>query len=265
VLEALLADLAVQGPDHVAVTGDIVNIGLPQEHERAARWLARLGDPKAVTVVPGNHDCYVRLRRDPGIMRWAAHMASNREGSCLMAEATIGVTGADGAFPFVRCLGRYALIGLSSAVPTPPFIASGRLGKDQIAALASLLARLGKAGFCRIVLIHHPPLPGQAGRYRGLDDAGALSDVLAAEGAELVLHGHLHRSMLAHLDGPQGPIPVVGVPSASAGLPDHAPPGRYNLFGFEPCGERWLIRMTGRQWAGAEGGIETVEQILLGA
>ena len=47
------------------------------------------------------------------------------------------------------------------------------------------------------VLIHHPPLPGQAKRFRGLEDAAGLEAVLSRHGAELVMHGHNHRNMLA--------------------------------------------------------------------
>ena len=59
-LERLVADLRAQRPDHVAVTGDLVNIGMPEEFRRAAAWMETLGDPADVSFVPGNHDAYVR-------------------------------------------------------------------------------------------------------------------------------------------------------------------------------------------------------------
>src|SRR3954470_24176849 len=60
VLEAIVADMKAQSPDHVAVTGDLVNISLDAEFAGAARWLDTLGLPKGVTLVPGNHDAYIR-------------------------------------------------------------------------------------------------------------------------------------------------------------------------------------------------------------
>src|SRR5512134_3952897 len=39
VLERIVADLTAQAPDHIAVTGDLVNIGLPQEHINALAWV----------------------------------------------------------------------------------------------------------------------------------------------------------------------------------------------------------------------------------
>ncbi len=59
-LARLVADLRAQRPDHVAVTGDLVNIGMASEFHRAALWLETFGDPSEVSFVPGNHDAYVR-------------------------------------------------------------------------------------------------------------------------------------------------------------------------------------------------------------
>src|SRR5882672_8065288 len=58
-LDAITRDLAAMRPDHVAVTGDLVNIALPSEFARARHWLEGLGGPADVSVVPGNHDAYV--------------------------------------------------------------------------------------------------------------------------------------------------------------------------------------------------------------
>src|SRR5207342_493181 len=60
VLGAILDDLATQGADHVAFTGDVVNIGLTTEFAAAREFIERLGPPSRVSFVPGNHDAYVR-------------------------------------------------------------------------------------------------------------------------------------------------------------------------------------------------------------
>ena len=56
VLDALVSDMQAQQPDHVAVTGDLVNLALDAEFNPARQWLEGVGDPADVTVVPGNHD-----------------------------------------------------------------------------------------------------------------------------------------------------------------------------------------------------------------
>lgn len=152
VLDLLVDDLAGRGADHVTVTGDLVNISLQQEFARAGQWLRRLGTGEHVTVIPGNHDAYVDFPWDEGAGRWAEFM-SNRgwepEGSAP--------NGTQSGFPFVRRLGRVALVGLSTALPMPPFIAAGQLGETQVADLTRALRTLGTEDVFRVVLIHHPP------------------------------------------------------------------------------------------------------------
>lgn len=205
-------DARAQGCDHIAVTGDLVNLGMPAEFERALRWLEALGSAQDVTVIPGNHDIYTRLRRDIGVERWRPYMAAR--------GSSDGITGVPGplatGFPFVRIVGRFALIALNSAVYTPPGFCSGALGGAQIERFGEMASGLGAAGFTRIVLLHHPPLV-EHGRRRGITDARAFEDTLSAVGAELVLHGHNHHHMLSWRETASGPVAIVGGPSAGEG------------------------------------------------
>ncbi len=222
-LDLVVADLKAHAPDHIAVTGDLINLGLPAEYEGASAWLHGLGTPESVTVVPGNHDVYTHVRGHAGIGRWADFMRPDAWGARFAPPAAE-------AFPFVRRLGPAALICLNSAVETPPFVAAGELGPRQIAALADILQRTEQEGLVRVVLIHHPPLPGQAPPRRALRDAAELEQVLASHGAELVLHGHNHRDNLIDFTWARGRIPVLGVASGSGGRAHKSEPlGRYNL------------------------------------
>ena len=251
VLDRIVADISAQQPDHVVVTGDLANIGLPQEHINALAWLKTLGPPERVTVIPGNHDIYSRIGRDPGTRRWAPYMVSDRKGADFVRHS--------GEFPFVRVLGQVALVGVNSAVPTPPLMAWGRIGREQLAALAEILEALARANLMRVVLVHHPPLPGQAGRVRGLQDASALEAALARHGAELVIHGHNHINMLAWGTGPSGQFPIIGAPSASLGRTHrHEPLGRYNLYRLQPA-ER-SIAVIGRGLAEPGGPVVELER-----
>ncbi|MEI9901579.1 MAG: metallophosphoesterase [Hyphomicrobium sp.] len=190
-LDLIVADMKAHAPDHIAVTGDLINLGLPLEYEAATAWLHDLGSSQDVTVVPGNHDIYTTLRNDPGVARWEDYMRADAFGEKFRLPGPA-------AFPFVRRVGPVALVGVNSAVETPPFVAAGEVGEKQLAALDELLMRLEGEAMIRVVLIHHPPLPGQAPPRRALRDAKALSRILAHRGAELVLHGHNHRD--SHMD-----------------------------------------------------------------
>lgn len=258
VVEALLADLATQRPDHIAVTGDLVNLGLPDEHACALRWLEGLGTPDAVSVVPGNHDIYTSLHPDPGVERWQAYMASDAWGVRLI--------GAQPGFPYVRRFGPVALIGLNSAVPTPPFVAAGRLGASQLARLHHVLEATRATGLGRIILIHHPPLPGQAPRLRALADAAELQHLLAAHGADLILHGHNHRSMEARAHWQGGTAVALGVPSFSAGaVHGHEALARYNLIRFHPFEHGLKLELIGRGLQAQGGPVVEIERRWLNA
>ena len=226
-LAGIVADLEAARPDHIAVTGDLVNISLPVEFQRAADWLAALGSPNDVTLVPGNHDVYVATRWPATLGLWGAWLA----GDGAPPASSFDV------FPTLRRRGPVALVGLSSGVPKPPFFATGTLRAARIDRAERLLAETGREGLCRVVLIHHPPLTTEK-RMKRLTDAAAFQAMIRRVGCEIVLHGHNHRSELARIAGPAGPVPVLGVASASA-----APDSKYGAARYH------LIRITGEAGA----------------
>lgn len=227
VLATLVADIRAHAPDHLAVTGDLVNLAAPAEFAAARSWLEALGPAQDVTVVPGNHDALVPA----GVRGWAAW--------------TPWMTDAPGPFPHLRVRAGVALIGVCSATPTPPGSARGRVGPAQLERLEALLARTGRDGLARVVLLHHAPLPGAAPWRKALADAAALAAVLRRAGAELVLHGHLHTATLGALPGPRGSIPVLGAPSASSpGAGERA--ARWNLIALAPTPGGVEVRVTAR-------------------
>jgi 3',5'-cyclic AMP phosphodiesterase CpdA len=239
VLDAITRDLQSLNPDHIAVTGDLINFSTRSEYQRARSWLEAVGPPTAVTVIPGNHDIYV-----PAATKWPAEFWN---------EYTRGDGSADGgSFPFVRRRGNVALIALSSALPTGPFLATGFLGEPQLVRFAATLEET--RGLFRVVLIHHPPTIAGRWHLRRLIDAVEFRRVLAQNGAELIIHGHDHRHSLVWLDGPQ-PIPAVGAPSASAiaahGTEDAA---GYNLFNIAGQSGSFSCEMIMRRRT-ADGGV----------
>lgn len=247
-IDALIADIKANAPDHIAVTGDLVNVGLPAEYETALTFLASLGDGHHVTVVPGNHDAYVRSTAHHALLNWGDYM----RGDGAAGDVTV-----EEAFPFVRRRGDVALIGVSSAIPTNPFMATGRVGRAQLARLGTVLDELGKEGLFRVVLIHHPPCGPRPGHKR-LIDADAVRACLTRHGAELVLCGHDHHPMVEQLFGPRGLIPVVEAPSAAAGPEDKRWPGGYHLYRIERTGEGphgWRCTMEAHGFARGETGV----------
>ncbi|HMA10268.1 MAG TPA: metallophosphoesterase [Steroidobacteraceae bacterium] len=232
VLAALRAEMSAHRPDHILVTGDITNFSLPGEFTAAATWLEQL--PAPASIVPGNHDALVPVPLAAGLgklVRWSAA----------------------GEWPFVRRQGRVSAIGLNSAVPTAPLLASGRLGRKQIGRLARVLAQEREAGQLRILMLHHPVADGAVSARKALRDRRELRAVLREQGAELVLHGHARNARLDALPGPAMPIPCLCVPSSTALPNPHDEAARWHLLELPAAAGGWA-RVLVRQWSVDQGG-----------
>ena len=238
VLDALSADLDALKPDHTVVTGDLTNLALPAEFDRAISWLAELGTADDITIIPGNHDAYIEAPWDQSFGRLAAYMAQNGEELKTEAES----------FPFVRKIGRVAVVGVSSAIPTRWFSAAGMIGKPQLARLSMMLKELGEEGYFRTVLVHHPPIDGSARVRKQLRDGKGFREVIADAGAELVLHGHNHRFDQGDMRTPLGRSPVIGVPSASAWPRHGMKPAAYHIYHIGSAPDGWTILMDRRRF-----------------
>ncbi|MEQ9606275.1 MAG: metallophosphoesterase [Kiloniellaceae bacterium] len=256
VLAALSEDLGTLTPDHLVVTGDLTNIALIDEFTQVAAWLRGLGAPEAVSVVPGNHDAYIAVPWEASLAKWQAFMSSE-EGPAVNGTTQVPARlplGRPEDFPFVRYRGPVAIVGLSSAQPTPLFCAHGTLGEGQLARLGPLLRRLGEEGWFRVVLIHHPPSLERIAWRKRLVDAVPFRQVIAESGAEMVLHGHDHIFGAERIAGPGGgEVPVIGVPSASASRDSKHPVAHYHLYGIEQAGNGWRVGVTARGFDPASG------------
>jgi 3',5'-cyclic AMP phosphodiesterase CpdA len=242
ILARLIEDVRDWRPDHIALTGDLTNFSTQPEFDAARIWLQGLGDPRDITVSPGNHDALVDQGLEARIAGFAPWFGDEE----------------DGGFPHVRRRGLVALVNLRSAVPTALQLATGRLGATQLERLAVVLGALGREGLYRVVMLHHPPVAGVVSRRKSLDDAEDFRKVIGTMGAELVLHGHAHEAVV----GAIGPTPVLGVPSASATPGHHHPAARWHGITVSADGAAEVIA---RGFDAASGGFAEVGRYVLPA
>lgn len=242
----LVADFKSARPDHIAVTGDLTNLALESEFRHGRKWLESLGSGQDVSVIPGNHDAYVSGAFKRWASAWAPFMSSD--------DAPAGTI----EFPFLRRRNNIALIGTSTGIAMPPFVAAGIIGRKQADRLRSMLARPALVDDFRIIMIHHPPQPGATIKLKALLDAPRFRKIIRSVGADLILHGHTHLPTITSIAGPNGPVPVVGVAAASNGIGTSRPAARYNQFDIDrqKTGE-WTCLWTERGFDAGTGELVT--------
>jgi 3',5'-cyclic AMP phosphodiesterase CpdA len=218
--------------DHVAITGDLTNLALESEFALVKDFLENdLGmHPDQVSVVPGNHDVYTRgaakTRRFETFMK----------GYMTTDLPEFGVEHHGAKYPYVKLRGKVALIGMSTAVPRAPLMASGRFGKAQIDQLALMLEHPEVRTRTKVILQHHPAHNVKSrviAFLEGLHDSKHMLRTLHRLEHGLILHGHSHIRVRRTVTTDVGQIDVIGATSASL-LSSH--PHRhsgFNLYEFD--------------------------------
>ena len=229
-LESLMGHMHAAGADHTVVSGDLVNLALPDEIENARRFLESLGPPEDVTAIMGNHDSYVPGAMALAIRKWRPYLSGDER---ALASAD--------DYPVLRIRGDVALIGCNSARATLPFFATGFFREDQKERLCRLLDKT--RGMFRIVSIHHPPVEGAARWHKRLVGQELFREAIETSGAELVLHGHTHLTTIHALASVRGEVPVICVPAAGNGHGNNRPAGRYNIYSITKSGSHWSLDM----------------------
>lgn len=233
-LGTIVEAIRAEKPDHLAVTGDLVNLALDAELELARLWLETLGRPEDVSVVPGNHDAYVPGAFDKACRLWGAWMCGDTH------EGPVGRL----TFPYLRVRGQVALIGVSTARATAPFMANGFFREEQAARLARMLDETARQKLFRLIMIHHPPVRAAVPQHKRLLGIGNFHKTVRRHGAELVLHGHSHEPTLFWIGDRKKPVPVVGVAAAGQGFGGHHPAAQYNLIEISGDPDNWQIRLS---------------------
>jgi len=240
-LTILHKDLQRTKPDHIAVTGDLTQLSLPIEFEITREWLETLGTPDMVTVIPGNHDTYIKTHWHETFTHWLDFMDGD-----VGHQPSHPITSLEGLFPTLRIRNGIALIGINTACPSGPHLATGTIGDDQLKKLETILEHLSGQRLFRIILIHHPPLQRIVSRRKRLTDAASLRMILARYGAELILFGHCHKTVYGNLDASSGLIPATGAPSASSLSAKDERRSRYFLYEISSTAEGWRVHLDER-------------------
>ncbi len=219
--------------DHLVVTGDLTNLSLEHEYEEARALLADVARRTEVTVVPGNHDIYLPSTHNG--RRFPHHFGAFMESDLPELARDLPA----GPFPCVKLRGPVAFVAISSAVPRPPFVTAGYVGRPQLEAMEQVLAHPAVRGRMPVVLIHHPPIdsrPRLAQLRDGLVDAAALRAVLQKLARGFVLFGHIHVRRRSTLRTASGTLDLIAASGAALDHQDASVRAGFNLYAVDDDG-----------------------------
>ncbi len=242
-LDRVVISLLQQKPDHLVISGDIVNLGTFEEFINGKIWLENLSKKIPLSISLGNHDAYVK-----GSLKQACNIFANWLKSDVDFEQ-------DSYFPNVKIQNGVAIINVCTAIATLPFFATGYFSKKQAKNLEKILYICGQQNLFRIINIHHPPMKRATNWHKKLWGIRNFKNAIKSAGAELILHGHTHKESLEYMLN----IPVIGVGSASKPCTYNA---NYNIFGIEKADNRWHCILT-RYGANSKGDIIKKSNITL--
>ena len=177
------------GAVHLVISGDLTEMGMPDQFETLARTLeeARI-DPDRVTLVPGNHDSYTRADAwsralDGPLARF--RRAAARDDGKVVERA------------------RAFLLPLDVACHQHFTRAAGELTTRAADALEWRVRDQSGRGKPLVIVVHHSPLPHNPRAWHwlhGLRGGERILDLMVRYPDVHVLHGHLHHEVDASVD-----------------------------------------------------------------
>ncbi|MEM8845452.1 MAG: metallophosphoesterase, partial [Pseudomonadota bacterium] len=216
VLEFAIDKILQLNIDHQVITGDLLHIGLKNEFEQCAKWLGQF-NPKDITIIPGNHDLYVKEKWSRSFKYWQDYMEGDEKPDWDELNGDDAYEKLTQLYPTVRIRGNVAFICISSIFEAPWFRATGFINHNQLKQLYSLLNEPNLDNYCKILLVHHPVTLTNTKPRKCLINHKELTTLLFESPVNMILHGHEHKTLIEYIDtNSNTKIPVIGIASSSS-------------------------------------------------
>jgi 3',5'-cyclic AMP phosphodiesterase CpdA len=167
------------GADHLVITGDLTEDGMPAQFEVLAAVLAESRWPASrVTLVPGNHDYY----NDDTAFKEALEGPLRPYRETSRAGAVVAFAGA-------------LLVPVSTAFHQAFTKSAGGMERDGLEAIDGAAREASKKGVALVVAQHHPPEGHALAPIQWIDgfqQHRELTALLLQYDHAHVMHGHTH-------------------------------------------------------------------------
>lgn len=192
-LSAFRSFLRENPVDYLFYTGDSTNLGLEAEFIVTTPKIRETLQQatKGYLLTPGNHDIYLN----------DSHRYFRRY-VAPWCQSDLPKFRTETGFPLVKWIGDHAVaISLNTAKPNPLiWKSSGRFQIPELNALQQILERKEIRERRHIFLLTHFAL-AEHDPFHGLENAGALFDLIRDRADMSLLHGHNHRLYVQQLAG----------------------------------------------------------------
>ena len=191
--------------DHLVISGDITSLSLEQEFQTARQTLKPLLEhPQKVTVIPGNHDRYVKAACQPDFF-WQYF------GDCFVKSG----------IKTQKLTDEWHLIGWDSTHPNDWMTAAGTVTRETLLATESYIQ--AQSAQTRFILVNHYPLwypSDQADKplHRLYNGAYVLHWIQQQPQVAIYLHGHIHENWAHQVSRATAPLYLINSASSTARL-----------------------------------------------
>jgi Icc-related predicted phosphoesterase len=151
----------------------------------------------------------------------------------------------DSTFPYIKKIKNIALIGISTAVPSPPFMCWGRVSKEQLMKLEKILSSIEKENNFVLLFLHHPIHHYGAFNHKGLLNKEELIETISKFNIHLIIHGHLHREIHNSIQIKDISVPCIGAPSGSR---DKNSGLSYLEYQIDKINDKWNLKVYRREY-----------------
>ena len=167
--------------DHLVISGDLTQLSLESDFSLARETLEPLlKDPERITIIPGNHDRYIR---ESGVKDYY--------------KQYFGEFFGDEEIKVQKLNSYWVIVGWDSAHPNDWLTASGTVRRSTIQATENLLNSFPEKTY--FIIVNHYPITFPEGwkvdHFHELYNLVPVRNwILRQPNIRLYLHGHIHRN-----------------------------------------------------------------------